>query len=206
MSALFRLAPVQSRCGTSRAPLHEPPRRAGAKKQGRHEASLVLALAALATLVSLPCARSKPKAPAEPLLPIGATVSIEPPLGLPPVTIPGDNPPTAQTTALGRKLLFDKRLSLDKTIACASCHRPDAAFADPDRFSEGMDGQKGGRQAPPEMNVAYFETHFWDGRAAGLEDQAGGPVEDSVETAYTHEGVEQRLSEGPVYVELFKEA
>lgn len=87
MSALFRLDPVQSRCGTSRAPLHEPPRRAGAKKKGRHEASLVLAPSALATLVFLRCARSESEAPAEPLVPIGATVSIEPTLGLPRVPI-----------------------------------------------------------------------------------------------------------------------
>ena len=109
MSALFRLDPVQSRCGTSRAPLHEPPRRAGAKKKGRHEASLVLAPSALATLVFLRCARSEPEAPAEPLLPIGATVSIEPPLGLPRVPIaapfPAAEPSAPRCWAKGRTSL-----------------------------------------------------------------------------------------------------
>ena len=103
----------------------------------------LLTLSALAMLVSLGCAPSEPEPSAEPLLPVGETVSIEPPLGLPPVAIPDDNPPTAQTIALGRKLYFDKRLSVDNTIACASCHRPDAGFADPDQFSEGSERREG---------------------------------------------------------------
>ena len=56
------------------------------------------------------------------------------------------------------------------------------------------------------MNAAYYTTQFWDGRAASLEEQAGGPVENPVEMAFTHEGVEQRLAADPVYVELFNEA
>lgn len=164
------------------------------------------ALPVLAMLAALGCGPAETEAPAEPVMPIGETVMIEPPLGLPPVAIPEDNPPTAETIALGRKLYFDKRLSVDNTIACASCHRPDAGFADPNQFSEGVGGEKGGRQSPPVINAAYFTTQFWDGRAASLEDQAGGPVENPVEMAFTHEGVEKRLAEDPVYVEMFKDA
>ena len=139
-------------------------------------------------------------------MPIGEAVMIEPPLGLPPVSIPVDNPPTAETIALGRKLYYDKGLSVDSTIACASCHDPEAGFADPNQFSEGVGGKLGGRQSPPVMNAAYFTSQFWDGRAATLEDQAGGPVENPIEMAFTHEGVVERLSGDPMYVELFKEA
>ena len=63
-------------------------------------------------------------APAEArhLMPIGTPVEIKAPLGLPPVPIPADNPPTAETIALGRRLYYDPILSADKTISCASCH------------------------------------------------------------------------------------
>ena len=142
----------------------------------------------------------------DPVIPIGAVVEIDVPLGLPPLDIPADNPPTAETIALGRKLYYDKGLSIDSTIACASCHDPEAGFADPNRFSEGVGGKKGGRQAPPVINAAYFTTQFWDGRAASLEEQAGGPVENPVEMAFTHEGVVERVSQDPAYVEMFKAA
>ena len=141
-----------------------------------------------------------------PVIPVGEPVEIAVPLGLPPLEIPADNPPTAETIALGRKLYYDKGLSVDSTISCASCHRPDAGFADPDQFSEGVNGQKGGRQAPPVMNAAYFTTQFWDGREPSLEAQAGGPVENPVEMAFTHEGVVERLSGDASYVAQFKEA
>lgn len=166
----------------------------------------LLAVAIIAALAISGCGSPEPEPTAEPLLPAGETVAIAAPLGLPPVSIPADNPPTAETIALGRKLYYDKTLSIDNTIACASCHDPEAGFADPNQFSEGVGGEKGGRQAPPVMNAAYFTTQFWDGRAASLEEQAGGPVENPIEMAFTHEGVEERLSADPVYVELFKEA
>ncbi len=165
-----------------------------------------LALPAIALLSVTGCGAPEAEAPPERLMPIGEVIMIEPPLGLPPVPVPEDNPPTAETVALGRHLYFDKRLSVDNTIACASCHRPEAGFADPDQFSKGVGGELGGRQAPPVMNAAYFTTQFWDGRAASLEEQAGGPVENPVEMAFTHEGVVERLSEDPVYVEMFQSA
>ena len=163
-----------------------------------------LVLLLVAILVALGC--SGPEPSSGPVVPVGESYSIEPPLGLPAVAIPADNPPTAETVALGRKLYYDKALSVDNTIACASCHDPEAGFADPNQFSEGVGGKFGGRQAPPVMNAAYFTTQFWDGRAASLEEQAGGPVENPIEMAFTHEGVVERLSEDPGYTELFKEA
>ncbi len=159
-----------------------------------------LALCALAA-----CGPPEPES-ATPTMPVGDTIVIEAPLGLPPVPIPADNPPTAATVELGRKLYYDKSLSADSTIACASCHDPEHGFADPNQFSEGVGGKKGGRQSPPVMNAAYFTTQFWDGRAASLEEQAGGPVENPVEMAFTHEGVVERLEADPVYAALFSEA
>ena len=165
-----------------------------------------LALLLVAVLVGAGCGGPEPEPSSEPIMPTGESHAIEPPLGLPAVAIPADNPPTAQTIALGRKLYYDKALSVDNSIACASCHDPEAGFADPNQFSEGVGGELGGRQAPPVMNAAYFTTQFWDGRAASLEEQAGGPVENPIEMAFTHEGVVERLSNDPVYTELFNEA
>lgn len=162
------------------------------------------ALPLIAVLAAVGC--SGPEPPSGPVMPVGESLAIEPPLGLPDVVAPADNPPTAQTVALGRKLYYDKSLSVDNSIACASCHDPEAGFADPNQFSEGVGGKFGGRQAPPVMNAAYFTTQFWDGRAASLEEQAGGPVENPIEMAFTHEGVVERLSEDPLYTALFKEA
>lgn len=162
------------------------------------------ALLLIAVLAAVGC--SGPEPPSGPVMPVGESLAIEPPLGLPDMAAPADNPPTAQTVALGRKLYYDKALSVDNSIACASCHDPEAGFADPNQFSEGVGGKFGGRQAPPVMNAAYFTTQFWDGRAASLEEQAGGPVENPIEMAFTHEGVVERLSEDPVYTALFKEA
>ena len=163
-------------------------------------------MAGVAILAALSCGLPEPEVTVGPAIPVGVAITIEPPLGLPPVSVPEDNPVTAETVALGRMLYYDKRLSVDSTIACASCHDPEAGFADPNQFSEGVGGELGGRQAPPVMNAAYFTTQFWDGRAASLEEQAGGPVENPIEMAFTHEGVVGRLSEDPVYPGLFAEA
>ena len=138
--------------------------------------------------------------------PIGTPVEIEAPLGLPPVLIPADNPPTAETISLGRRLYYDPMLSVDDTVACASCHHPDFGFTDGKPVSEGVNGQKGGRNAPTVFNVAYFATQFWDGRAPNLEKQAEGPVQNPIEMAHTLEGVEQKLTADPTYQAEFEEA
>src|SRR5438552_8507747 len=108
------------------------------------------------------------------LMPIGKPVKIKAPLGLPPVPIPPDNPPTAETIALGRYLYYDPILSLDNTVSCASCHDPQFGFSDPKPFSEGVGKKTGNRHSPPVLNSAYFQVQFWDGRAPSLEAQAEG--------------------------------
>ena len=108
--------------------------------------------------------------------------------------------------ALGRRLYYDKNLSSDGTISCASCHRPEAGFGDPDPFSAGVGGKLGGRQSPVVLNAAYFDVQFWDGRSPSLEDQAAGPVQNPVEMANTLEAVEEYLSQDPSYVAQFEKA
>lgn len=136
----------------------------------------------------------------------GTPISIAAPLGLPPVVSPADNPPTAETIALGRKLYYDPALSVDNTVACATCHHPDHGFSDGRPVSTGVQGKTGTRNSPTVFNSAYFDTQFWDGRAPSLEVQAEGPVQNPVEMAHTLRGVEQRLMNDPEYRRLFKQA
>jgi cytochrome c peroxidase len=141
-----------------------------------------------------------------PAKPIGAVVEIKAPLGLPPVPIPADNPPTAETIALGRKLYYDSKLSVDQSISCASCHHPLLGFGDGKPVSDGVKGGKGNRNAPVVMNAAYFTLQFWDGRAASLEKQAEGPVANPIEMGMTHEGVVERLVNDAGYKADFEKA
>lgn len=95
--------------------------------------------------------------------------------------VPPENPVTPERVALGRKLYFDKRLSKDGTVACATCHDPQKGFSDGKKVSEGIGGQKGARNAPTVLNAIFNEFQFWDGRAGSLEEQAKGPMINAVE-------------------------
>lgn len=100
-----------------------------------------------------------------PSTPIGQRIEIKAPLGLPPVPVPEDNPPTVETVALGRRLYYDPRLSVDGSISCATCHSPEAGFADPKAVSVGVDKKTGTRNSPTVFNSAYFRrrpvTRWW---------------------------------------------
>ena len=140
------------------------------------------------------------------VMPIGQPVHIKAPLGLPPVPIPADNPPTADTIALGRRLYYDTGLSADNTVSCATCHDARFGFADPKPVSEGVGKKTGTRNSPPVVNAAYFKVQFWDGRSPSLENQAEGPVQNPVEMANTLAAVEQKLNADPDYREQFAKA
>jgi cytochrome c peroxidase len=144
--------------------------------------------------------------PAAAVKPIGKTLAIKPPLGLPAVPIPADNPPTAETIALGRRLYYDPVLSGDNTISCASCHSPATGFTDRNSPSIGVGGKKGTRHSPTVINSTYNELQFWDGRAPSLEEQAKGPIANPVEMATSHDAVVAHLQADPKYVALFKGA
>jgi cytochrome c peroxidase len=138
--------------------------------------------------------------------PIGAPVAIKAPLGLPPVPIPPDNPPTQETIELGRRLYYDPMLSVDNTVSCANCHDPKLGFADGKPVSDGVHGLRGTRNSPTVFNSAYYDLQFWDGRAPSLEKQAEGPVQNPVEMGYTLQGVEERLNADASYREQFANA
>jgi cytochrome c peroxidase len=114
---------------------------------------------------------------------IAAEAEAEPkvPFGLPPVYFPEDNPYSAAKVELGRLLYFDKRLSTDNTVSCATCHSPAKGYTDGAPVSTGINGQKGGRSAPTVINRAYSTRQFWDGRAPSLEAQAVGPIANPIE-------------------------
>ena len=136
----------------------------------------------------------------------------KPPLGLPQFPWPEDNPYTKEKAELGWLLYFDKRLSGDNTVSCASCHAPDKAFTDGAAVSIGIKGQKGGRSAPTVINRFYSTLQFWDGRAESLEEQAKGPIANPLEMTLekeadkAHEGSVSRLKAVPGYVSRFKKA
>jgi len=121
--------------------------------------------------------------------------------------IPKDNPLTEEKIKLGKRLFFEKSLSADNTLSCASCHIPEKGFADPNQFSSGVGGTKGGRQAPAVINRVFSGAQFWDGRAESLEQQAVGPIQNAVEMAMpSMELVVERLKGNPSYVADFQAA
>ncbi len=143
---------------------------------------------------------------APPNKPIGKPLVLVTALGLPRMRIPPDNPPTAETVALGKTLFMSPLLSADGSLSCASCHNPQLAFTDRQPVSTGVRGQKGKRNAPTILNAAYNADQFWDGRARTLEDQASGPMINSVEMGHSLEGVEKSVVANAEMVALFKQA
>ncbi len=125
---------------------------------------------------------------------------------LPPPNLPADNPLTQEGVALGRMLFYDPILSGDSTQACASCHMQAFAFTDSARFSLGIRGTRGSRNAMQVINAAWGEKFFWDGRAKSLEDQALQPVENPLEMAAQWPDVIARLRRHPTYPDLFYRA
>jgi cytochrome c peroxidase len=107
------------------------------------------------------------------------------PAGFDPVVwqafIPEDNALTLERVALGRKLYFEKRLSADGTVACATCHDVTRGFTDQLAVSEGIEAQKGRRNAPTTLNVALLQTLFLDGRSPTLDHQARMPIINPIE-------------------------
>lgn len=128
------------------------------------------------------------------------------PLGLKAPDVPAENPVTDAKVALGKTLYFDKRLSRDGTVSCATCHDPRKGWTDQSPVSTGIKGQKGGRSAPTVLNAAYMDLQFWDGRAKSLEEQAKGPIQNPIEMGFTHAEAAARLAGIKGYAPLFKAA
>ena len=119
--------------------------------------------------------------------------------------IPPDNPQTPEKIALGQQLFFDGRLSVDGTVACATCHDPQRAFTDGRPTSIGVQGRSGQRNAPTVLNALYNKTQFWDGRATTLEDQAALPIANPVEMGQPDlEAAVASLAALPEYQQAFQ--
>lgn len=155
------------------------------------------------------------KPPAQPAAPAQTDVlrsgnwSMRLPLGLQAgaAYIPEDNAMNDDKITLGKLLYFDRRLSKDNTISCASCHNPFHGFTDPNPTSAGVGGKLGGRNSPTVINRLFSAEQFWDGRAKDLEDQAHGPLINAVEMAMpSHDTVVQRVKAVKGYAPLFKKA
>ena len=126
------------------------------------------------------------------------------PTGLGKIRYPKDNPQTAAKVELGKQLYFDKRLSRDNDISCASCHDPAKGWSNGEQFATGFKGQKGGRNSPTVINVAYGRLQFWDGRAKSLEDQALGPIQNPIEMNLTLDEAVARLNRIDGYRKQFQ--
>ena len=100
---------------------------------------------------------------------------------------PESNQISNSITTLGRVLFYDKNLSVNNTIACASCHQQNFAFSDPLVSSVGLNGENTGRHSMRLVNSRFSneENFFWDERAASLEDQVTQPIQDHIEMGYS---------------------
>ncbi|HYD19952.1 MAG TPA: cytochrome c peroxidase [Flavipsychrobacter sp.] len=118
-----------------------------------------------------------------------------------------DNPVTEEGVDLGRHLFYDPILSIDSNLACASCHRQEAAFSDgPNTFSAGRNGRKLQRNTLPLFNLAWAPTLFWDGRAANLESQVFHPVRNEDEMNLPWALAAERVSRSSFYQAKFRAA
>ena len=120
--------------------------------------------------------------------------------------LPRDNPLTGEGVALGGKLFFDRRLSADNSESCATCHRPNSAFTEPRRFSRGVDGEIGTRNAPALENLAWKSSFFWDGRAATLREQVLQPIQNPNEMHESLANAVAKVSADRDYHRLFANA
>ena len=108
--------------------------------------------------------------------------------------------------ALGEKLFHDARLSGNLSLACANCHGLRQGGVDRQPVSTGVQGRKGGINAPTVFNSAYSLAQFWDGRAGSLEEQAAGPIHNPLEMDSNWAQVLTRLGKDPEMLAAFRSA
>lgn len=121
---------------------------------------------------------------------------------------PADNPITNAGATLGRVLFYDTNLSINREVACASCHLPEHGFSDDRELSIGFDGRHTARHSMGLVNARFYraEFFFWDQRAATLEEQVLEPFQDPIEMGMTLEGLLARIEAGDYYPALFEAA
>lgn len=129
------------------------------------------------------------------------------PFGFPAMPVRAGAPVTEEGALLGRYLFYDPVLSADSTMACASCHRQEYAFSDgPKRFSAGRNGMRTARNTMPLFNLAWYPAFFWDGRAAGIEEQVSHPLRSPDEMHVEWAVAAQRLHRNDRYAMMFQAA
>lgn len=130
-------------------------------------------------------------------------LTVKLPLGMSVAPVPtelfADNPLTRAKIELGRQLYFDKRLSVDNTVSCASCHDPKTGYAAPTQFGVGIEKLTGNRNSPTAYNRILSAAQFWDGRAGSLEEQAVGPIANPIEMGNTHDQAVKTIAAIPGY-------
>jgi cytochrome c peroxidase len=121
---------------------------------------------------------------------------------------PADNPITNDGATLGRVLFYDKALSANRSVACASCHAQEHGFSDTRQFSRGFDGGLTGRNSMGLAEARYYRNgrFFWDERAETLEDQVLMPIQNAVEMGLTLDELVKRVEGQDYYPPLFKKA
>ncbi len=129
-----------------------------------------------------------------------------PPLGLDDVPVPAHNPMTRPKAELGKWLFFDKRLSADGSVSCATCHMPRRGFSNARQYGVGVQGRLTLRNVPTVLNAAYHDAQFWDGRAGSLEEQARVPILHPSEMASSEARIVRTLGAIPGYATQFREA
>lgn len=117
-----------------------------------------------------------------------------------------NNPLTNEGVELGRFLFYDKILSKDKSMSCASCHKQKHAFADNKKFSKGIYGESLKRNTLPIFNLAWYNKFFWDGRTSTIEEQVLFPVSDHVEMDLDWKTASKRINQSKFYRSKFKKA
>lgn len=148
-------------------------------------------------------AATPPPTPAEPLMAAARELFAVIPDVAP--ELPG-NAATPEKVALGKMLFFDPRLAASHAISCNSCHHLGLGGADNEETSIGHRWQRGDRNASTVLNAVFNTAQFWDGRAADLEAQAGGPMVNAVEMASPEVHVPEQLRGIPGYRDAFARA
>ncbi|MDF2788507.1 MAG: Cytochrome-c peroxidase [Neobacillus sp.] len=122
------------------------------------------------------------------------------------VPIPADNPMKPEVLELGRMLFFDLRLSGNNEVSCQTCHDPDMGYGDNQPTFDKFTGGNGARNSPTVINSGYYTSNFWDGRAASLEEQALGPIQNPDEMNQPLDELIKELSAIKGYQERFQAA
>tara|TARA_B110000259_G_scaffold91005_1_gene105672 strand:- start:4143 stop:5126 length:984 start_codon:yes stop_codon:yes gene_type:complete len=124
----------------------------------------------------------------------------------PEIVNPKHNRPIKERVELGQKLFFDPILSIDSSLSCASCHKPNLAFSDDVAFSPGVYNRAGVRNAPSLANIGYHPYFLREGSIKTIEMQALVPIQEENEFAHNIVDIAEQMKKNPEYVKMSKEA